>query len=497
METRYEDKQCTVFDQMRLSFVPLTALTQRHGIRDLVTCEVICGLTARSEDETGMARQEETKHEQLVRYLISRRQILKMGAAGLGTMAVPGLMRDATAAPAEPLHFIGWQYNPQIVAENVDIFKKLSGENVEYQLVPGEYPAVAETKLMGGEPIDMMYAEVDRLVRWHSAGWVRDVEDQPGVAEIKAGMFANSVQGLSLPDGKLGGLPYFAGFDSFIYNAKHLDQAKIQPPTTWEACLDQCRKLKRDKIAEYPYISAWQRTWASLSWSLFSVMYSEGADVFDAKGNFIVDEPFKKVLDMHRTMYSEGLVQPDIFTIEQESVPSFATGQHSFMVVHEYDQKVLNDPKLSQIPGAVHNALMPGKTRSTLTWVSLYAMGAKPVDSARAWELMKFFGGKSKDGQYHVIKRWALDFGLGTPYKEVLDDPEVRKSFAQWKDLAISAEQQQIAKTREVSKKIWFADWDWYMMGEMQDYFRGNQSQQQLIDKLAKKVDEVKAQYPE
>jgi multiple sugar transport system substrate-binding protein len=440
---------------------------------------------------------EHGQHERMVRYLVDRRRLMQMGAAGLGALAVPGMMRPAKAAMA-PLHFVGWQYNPQIVAENVDIFKKIYDENVEYQLVPGEYPAVVETKLMGGEPIDMMYAEVDRLVRWHSAGWVRDVEDQPGVAEMKAGMYANSVQGLSLPDGKLGGLPYFAGFDSFIYNAKHLDQAKFQgPPTTWEECLDQCRKLKRDKISEFPYISAWQKTWASLSWSLFSVMYSEGADVFDEKGVFVPDDAFKKVLDMHHTMYAEGLVQPDVFTIEQESVPAFATGQHTFMVVHEYDQKVLNDPKLSQIPGAVHNALMPGKTHSTLTWVSLYAMGAKPVDTGRAWELMKFFGGKSKDGQYHVIKRWALDFGLGTPYKEVLDDPEVRKSFAEWKDLGVSSQQQQIAKTREVSKKIWFADWDWYMMGEVQDYFRGKQSQSELIDKLAKKVDEVKAQYPE
>ncbi|MDB5526628.1 MAG: hypothetical protein JWM58_4391 [Rhizobium sp.] len=450
---------------------------------------------ASAERYQGMA--EQGQHERLVRHLMDRRSFMKMGAAGMGALAVPGMMGQARAAPRDPLHFIGWQYNPQIVADNVDIFKKIYDESVDYQLVPGEYPAIAETKLMSGEPIDMMYGEVDRLVRWYSAGWVKDLEDQPGIAEIKAGMFENAIQGLSLPNGKLGGLPYFAGFDSFIYNAKHLDQAKLQPPTTWEECIDQCRKLKRDKIAEFPYVSAWQRTWTALSWSLFSVLYSEGAEVFDAAGNLVVDDAFKKVLDMHRTMYAEGLVQPDIFTIEQEGVPSYATGQHTFMVVHEYDQKVLNDPKLSQIPGQVKNALMPGKTHSTLTWVSLYLMGAKPIDTERAWNLMQFFGGKSKDGQYHVIKRWALDYGLGTPHKEVLDDPEVRASFGQWKDLDISSKQQQIAKTREVSKKLWFADWDWYMMGEVQDYIRGKQSQQELIDKLSKKVDEVKLQYPE
>src|SRR5262249_28302512 len=153
------------------------------------------------------------------------------------------------------------------------------------------------------------------------------------------------------------GLPYYTGFNSFVTNTKQLDSAKLQPPATWDELMDQCRKLKKDKVAEFPYVSAWQKQWASLSWSLFSIWYSEGAKVFDDKNNFVADAPFKKVLEMHRKMYEEGLVQPDIFTLDQEAVPSFATGQHTYMVVHEYDQKVFNDPKLSQIAGACHNAI--------------------------------------------------------------------------------------------------------------------------------------------
>jgi multiple sugar transport system substrate-binding protein len=200
---------------------------------------------------------------------------------------------------------------------------------------------------------------------------------------------------------------------------------------------------------------------------------------------------------MHRTLYSEGLVQPDIFTLDQEGVPTFATGQHSYMVLHEYDQKVLNDPKLSQMAGAGKNFIMPGATRSTFIWTALYLMGAQPVDVGRAFNLMQFFGGKAKDGQYHVIRRWALDFGLGTPYKEVIEDPEVKASFSKWKDLAIAGKQQETATPRDVSKTMWFPEWDWYMMGEVQDYIRGQQEVDQLIDKLHKKAVEVKAQYPD
>jgi multiple sugar transport system substrate-binding protein len=430
-------------------------------------------------------------------YLATRRTVLKGGVAAAAGLAMPGLARRALAAPADPLHFIGWQYHPEIAAENVETFKKLYDENVTYELVPGEYHAVAETKMMAGQHIDMMYSEEDHLVRWWRAKWVRDIDDLPGVPEIKSSMYDVNVRDLSLPNGKLGGLPYYSGFNSFVSNAKHLEKAKLEAPATWEEFLDQCRKLKKDGIAEFPYVSAWQRQWASLSWSLFAVWYSEGAKVFDEKFNPVFDDKFKKVLEMHRTMYKDGLVQPDIFTLDQEGVPTFASGQHSFMVLHEYDQKVLNDPKLSQMAGAAHNSLMPGATRSTFIWTALYLMGAEPIDVTRTFNLMKFFGGKAKDGQYHVIRRWALEFGLGTPYKEVIDDPDVKASFGKWKDLAVSGKQQETATPRDVSKTMWFPEWDWYMMGEAQDYIRGQQEVDQLIDKLHKKAEEVKAQYPD
>ena len=445
-----------------------------------------------------MASQLERQRAELQRYLLQRRAVLKGGAAALaGAAALPSLGRPAAAAPAEAMQFIGWQYQPEIVAENVGIFSKLYDENVNYELVPGEYHAVAETKLIGGQHIDMMYSEEDRLIRWNTAGWTRSLEGLPGIEEIKAGMYPINVHNMSLADGSLGGLPYYTGFNSFVCNEKHLDAAKLEPPATWEEFLDQCRKLKKDKIAEYPYISAWGRQWASLSWSLFSIWYSQGAKVFDAEHKPDFNQDFRDVLEMHKTIYAEQLIPQDVMTHLGESVPNFATGQHTYMVVHEYDQKVFNTPSMSQIAGACRNAIMPGKTRSTFIWTAVYQMSANPIDTDRVWNLMQFFGGKAKDGKYHVATRWALEFGLGTPHKEVINSPEVQEAFSKWKDMAVAAKQQETATTRDVAKTVWFPEWDWYMMGEVQDYVRGQQSTDQLVDKLQAKFDELKQQYPE
>ena len=428
----------------------------------------------------------------LQEFFISRRRVLQ-GAAALSAGAAFG--RPALAAPSTPLTFIGWQYQPQIAEANVNIFKKLYDENVTYELVPGDYHPVVETKLLGGQHIDMMYSEEDHIARWQAAGWIRDLEGLPGIDAIKAGMFPVSVQSMSLPDGKLAGLPYYAGHNSFIYNEEHLSKAGVAVPDSWDSLLDVCRKLKKDGISDAPYNSAWGQKWPELSWSLFSLWYAEGAPVFDDKSDLVVDAAFRRVLEGHRALYKEQLVAADIMTLPNEGVPSYCTGRHTFMVLHDYDQKVTNDPKASKIAGKVRNALMPGKTHSTFAWTAVYLMGAQPVDLNRTWNLLQFFGGKSSDGQYHVIKRWALEFGLGSGYKEVMDDPDVKASFSKWRDLAISNKQLEIATSRKIAKTTWFPEWDLFMMQHAQEYIRGSGSLDELCDSLVAKVTEVKKQY--
>ena len=436
------------------------------------------------------------KRRNLEQYLVNRRAVLKGGLAAGAAMAVPGVASKALAAPEDPLHFVGWQYNPQIVAENVETFKTLNDENVNYELVPGEYHAVVETKLIAGQHIDMMYSEEDRITRWNRAGWTRSLDGLPGLDEIKANMYDVNVHNMSLPDGSLGGLPYYTGFNAFLCNQNHLDAAGIEPPATWDEVLDQCRKLKADGISEYPYVSDWTRQWWALSWSLFGAWYSEGSKVFDENFDPAFDENFRKICEVHRTLYEEELVVPDIMTLQGGATPALATGQHTYSILHDYNHKVVNTPETSQIAGACRNVIMPGKTRSTFIWTAVYQMGADPVDELRAWDLMQFFGGKAKDGKYHVATRWALDFGLGTPHKEVIESDEVHASFSEWKDMAVATEQLETATTRDVAKTMWFPEWDWYMMGEMQDYMRGEQSTDEVIDKLHDKAVEVKGLYP-
>lgn len=393
------------------------------------------------------------------------------------------------------MKFAGWQYQPQIVEDNVKKFMQIYDENVSYELIPGEYHPVVETKLTGGQHLDMLYSEENYIARWHTAEWIRDLESLPGVGEIKAGMYPVSVESLSLPDGKLAALPYYAGYNTLLYNHEHLSKVGAEPPTTWDEMLDVCRKLKKDGVSDAPFHAMWQPLWPNMSWYMFAAWYSEGAKVFDDQGNFVDEPSLRKILDVNKTFYQEKLVAEDIMTLPAEGVPSFATGRHTFMVVHDYNQKVANDPAVSKIAGKVRNALMPGATRSTMAWTACYLMGAKPIDEARVWNLLQFFGGKAKDGQYHVAKRWALESGLGSAHKEVMADPDVVASFSKWKDLDIAAKQLANATSRKIGKAIWFPEWDMFMMQKVQEFIRAGGDTGKLVAELSAKAADLKAQY--
>lgn len=423
---------------------------------------------------------------------ISRRRVLQ-GAAGFA--ALPMLSKLAYAAPAQPLSFIGWPFAPQAVEENVNVFRKLYDENVNYELITGDYQAVSETKLTGGQTYDMMYISEFRIARWHAAEWIRDLEGLDGVENIKASLLPVSLESLTLPNGKLGALPYYVGHYCFVYNEDHLQKAGVEVPDSWEALIDACRKLKKDGISDAPYNGAWGRNWPELSWSLFSSWYSEGAQVFDDKDELVPDAAFRRVLETYRMLYKDGLVTADIMTQPNEGVPSYSSGRHTFQLMHDYNQKVVNDPKVSKVAGKIRNALMPGPMHSTLAWTEGYAMGAQPTDVERTWNLLRFFGGKAKDGNYHVIKRWALEFGLSSAYSEVMADPEVVEDFKKWRDLETTGKQLQLAKSRKIAKSIWFPEWDAFMMQRAQEYIRGGISTDQLIDELVAKVSDLKKAY--
>ncbi len=459
-------------------------------------------------DRLEQLRRQEAFIKEVQKRKFSRREIVKAGTAlGISAPMLAGLARFGAAPAAAqggPLTMVGWGYSPEIVEDNVNNFMALYEEDVEYQLTTGgNYHQIVETKFLGGQRPSVVYSESEYMYRWWKAGFIQDVEGIVGPEPTefyKEEILPFGVANLSLPNGNMAALPYYSGYNAFVYNMDHLEQAGLEPPTTWEELNEQCRQLQTDGISEHPFLSAQNHEWASLSWSIFAIWYSEGEPVFDE--NF---EPtfadggvaFQKVIEMHKQWLDEGITPPDILTHETESTPAWMTGNHSFMVVHDYDQQAFNLGENSNTKGIVGNAIIPGAARETFSWTACYLMGAQDVDRERAWNLMQYLGGRNAEGEYVGNKRWALEKGLGNPHREVLEDPEVVAAWQEWRDMDVHVQQLEQSKGRAVEKTMWFPEWNWQMMTEVQEYMSGNREIGEVIDNLVTLVADLKELYPE
>ena len=205
-------------------------------------------------------------------FLVSRRHVLQGGAA-LSAAALAG--RSAFAAPSKPLTFIGWQYHPEIVEQNVDTSRSSTTRMSPTSSSPAStIPCGDEADRRPARRHDVFRGGPYRALE--RAEWTRDFEGLPDIDAIKAAMFPVAVASCRCPTARSRGLPYYAGHNAFIYNEEHLSRASLQVPDSWDTLLDACRKLKKDGVSDAPYNSAWGQKWAELSWSLFSLLVRRG-----------------------------------------------------------------------------------------------------------------------------------------------------------------------------------------------------------------------------
>ncbi len=446
---------------------------------------------------------------------INRRHILKTGAsAGFlsAAMAAPGPVRSyllssvaaQDALPvSDPANVVVWTYRPDIVQDNLKIWATENGQpEPNFADIPGiyDYANVIAAKFLGGEKLDMAYCHTDQLNRWYKAGWLRDdIDGLDWVTELKTHLQPWGIDNMSTFEGKMIGLPYWAGTKYLVYNEQHFELAKIDaPPTTWEEFEEQCKMLQAAGIAN-PYIPYWRKDFWALGWSLFVESYSDGDYIFDADYNLTVtggDTPFAKMLERWKRFYDTGIVPPDAFDIGDPTV-RFNTGDHSFCMNDDYSHKRNNDPELSKIAGSVKNMLNPGITHETTAISPMYVFGKNSnLDPLVQNDLAQFYGAQYKDGQYHVAMRWVLEEGLGTIDTNVMNAPDVVAEFSKWRDVDVYNQQLALAKPRQVQKQLWYPEWEFKTIALVTEFVLGSKDLGTVLGEMQDNLDGAKQLYP-
>jgi len=204
------------------------------------------------------------------------------------------------------------------------------------------------------------------------------------------------------------------------------------------------------------------------------------------------------VLEWLRKVYEEGLFDPaSLTTAEIDQVKSMQAGQHVFTIYPQYNMAEVNKPESGEFAGQFKIALMPGKSHATVGYVRFYAITPKVVEEGpeyvdAACKFLDYMGGKT-DGQYIVVKRWAVENGLGFAQLPLFDDKEVIDAFGKWGDVPTIKQQATLARSKE-GLTTWYGAWDVFARAEIHKAILGEQSTMDTLKNMADKWNELKAQ---
>ena len=411
---------------------------------------------------------------------ISRRRFLgSAGLLGAGAVLADGARRRARAD--KPINFSGWVFKPDTVKDYVEFYNKKHGGQVKYEAIPwAQYHPTMETRAFAGEIVDVMYCNHNNRERWFESGLIRAVDDLPGVDELKRKMNPANLDSLKSKDGsKLLGLPYFTSLFVLMYNEPMLAQAGIKAPAkSWDELIDQCLKLKKDKVSDTPFLPNWNASPSGTMPQLMTDCFSEGAQVFDAKNQLIVDqEPgAARALERWQKVYKADLVNPEVLTktSSTDTHRLMWTGRYAYHTNHSYYLKTIaGEPENSKLaPKKARMTMYPG-TGQTYMWTDSYVVNAKTKVLDDAWKFTKFLGG-NLNGDWYVQRQWCLISGLDNPYPEMYDHAEIIKSYDRWIDLALLRKQYEKGKVIAAYKEPWYGEYDTRAVPIVHDMIRGN-----------------------
>ncbi|MDQ3699607.1 MAG: extracellular solute-binding protein, partial [Chloroflexota bacterium] len=241
-----------------------------------------------------------------------------------------------------------WDYNPQIVRENLDRFEQenpgIKVEGPETGPCCDDYRKRMNTAFIAGERTDAMYMRDEDAAEWAEAKWVLPLDNMPGAKDLTKDEYPFITEQTNYK-GKKYGTIYYVGPSVAFYNKEHLKQAGFtKPPATWDEFRTQATQIKRQRIngVEFP------RYGVPGEGELENWYLASGKRMFDEEMQpiFGKDALFKDIIDKMYQAYTGD----QIYGLDSGGATAFDNGKATFNWGSFYDLKRLNG--LAQATGS-------------------------------------------------------------------------------------------------------------------------------------------------
>jgi multiple sugar transport system substrate-binding protein len=419
--------------------------------------------------------------------------------------AATAALGAGTSGTATSLKFDVWSYSIPTIQDNIKTFQKQHpGVTVSLRDTSWfDYHDVLATRFTGGNAPDIAYSSDHWLREWVAAGWIVPLDkyfSQFKGYQKEWAPYAR--EGMTL-DGKLYGLPYYADLVTFIYNDSLIRKAGFKSaPRTWAEVAKQAIAIKKKGLVNYPINIPLKKDDPWLIEIFYSLVYGQGGHMFDDNDNPVFNKPGSAAETtlqwLHDAMKKWKIFNPSApQSAEPDIVKTMGAGNSAFTVLAKYNLAELNLGQHKE-RGHFRMALMPGTSHSTVGFVRFYAMSDHAADRGddvvkNAGAFLQFFGGKT-NGQYTVVKRWALEKGLGFANLPLYNDKQVAASINKWGNVRLERSQAKLAHVKEGLTPYWGV-WDIYARQQLDAAILGQISPRKALQSMADRWEQLKKQY--
>jgi multiple sugar transport system substrate-binding protein len=412
---------------------------------------------------------------------------------------------SGTGAKKVSLTFDVWSYSIPTIQDNIKQFRK-QHPDVTVSLRDTswfDYHDVMATRLAGGNSPDIAYSSDHWLREWVAAGWIAPLDEHfTRFKSYQKEWAPYALEGMTL-DGKLYGLPYYADLVTFIYNEDLVRKAGFKSaPKTWQEVAKQANAMKKKGLVKYPINIPLKKDDPWLIEIFYSMVYGRGGHMFDKDDNPVFNKPGSPALqtlswlrDAMRTSKIFNPAAPE--SAEPDVVKTMGAGNSAFTVLAKYNLAELNLGQHAQ-RGHFKMALMPGGAHSTVGFVRFYAMSSRATKRGddvvkNSGAFLQYFGGKT-GGKYAVVKRWALEKGLGFANLPLYNDRQVKAAINKWGNVDLERRQAKLAHVKEGLTPYWGV-WDIYARQQLDAAILGQITPQKALQSMADRWDQLKKQY--
>ncbi|HEX9115385.1 MAG TPA: sugar ABC transporter substrate-binding protein [Anaerolineae bacterium] len=294
------------------------------------------------------------------------------------------------------------QPGADFIASNIDEFKKLTGIDVTYEVLPEDQFRQKTTVefAAGTSDVDVFLSMVQQEgIKYESAGWYEDIEklaNNPKLTDPNFDIKDFTTSGLSiarLPNGKLIGLPIYNEFGALMYNKALFDKAKIAYPPKTLAEMEAAAKALTDK-ANGVYGFCGRGKGAAGTSQFSSVMFSSGSEwVTNGKPN-LTDQKWLDAMTWYGNLIKNYGPPGATSMTWNQCQDLLVQGKAAMWLDASIFFANVVDPAQSKIADTAAIAMVPAGAAGQVPYVG-------------GWHLSLYSGSKHKEAGWLFIQ-WAL-----------------------------------------------------------------------------------------